>query len=45
MISAKQLTGDNIGYPPAGITAMTMKTLYLKNAAQAQIPLTNPAGG
>ena len=36
-------TDDNIGYPPAGTSAMTMISLYLKNATQAQIPLTSPA--
>jgi hypothetical protein len=36
---------SNIGYPPAGITAQTMISLYLKKAAQAQIPLTSPVGG
>jgi len=30
---------------PAGITAKRMISLYLKKAAQTQIPLTNPAGG
>jgi|GEM_PF-6914495 len=36
---------SNIGYPPAGKTAREMISLYLKKATQAQIPLTNPAGG
>lgn len=39
------MPAPNICYPPAGITAQTMKSLYLKKAIQAQIPLTNPAGG
>jgi hypothetical protein len=40
-----QKNAHNIGYPPAGTSAMTMITLYLKKATQTQIPLTNPAGG
>jgi hypothetical protein len=39
------MNAHNIGYPPAGTTAKEMISLYLKNATQAQIPLTNPAGG
>jgi hypothetical protein len=39
------ITAHNIGYPPAGTSAMKMIFLYLKKAAQAQIPLTSPAGG
>jgi hypothetical protein len=35
----------NIGYPPAGTSTMTMISLYLKKATQAQILLTSPAGG
>jgi len=34
----------NIDYLPAGIIAKEMISLYLKTTAQAQIPLTNPAG-
>jgi hypothetical protein len=28
----RQMPGDNIGYPPAGITAREMISLYLKKA-------------
>ena len=41
----KSKKADNISYPPAGITAKEMISLHLKKAAQAQILLTNPAGG
>ena len=36
---------SNIGYPPAGITELTMISLYLEEAAQAQISDTHPASG
>ena len=36
---------NNIGFLLAQTTGKTMKSLYLKNAAQARIPLTNPAVG
>ncbi|MBP7321210.1 MAG: hypothetical protein KA953_09100 [Lachnospiraceae bacterium] len=45
LINVKATNSYNIGYPPAGTTAMTMISLYLKKATQAQIPHTNPAGG
>jgi len=38
-------TADNIGYSPAGITTLLMKSLYLKIHAQAQIIDSHPAGG
>jgi hypothetical protein len=41
----KYNTSYNIGYPPAGISAMKMISLYLKKATQAQIPHTSTAGG
>jgi len=44
-VGAPKNTVDNIGYPPAGTTAKEMISLYLKKAAQAQIPHTSPAGG
>jgi hypothetical protein len=39
-----QETASNIGYLPAGIAAKEMISLYLNATAQAEIPLTNPAG-
>lgn len=38
-------TATNIGFSPAGITELTMMSLYLKKATQAQILPTNPAEG
>jgi hypothetical protein len=39
------LAASNIGYPPAGMSAMTMIYLYLKARTPAQIIGSHTAGG